>query len=112
MREKTQFVESKKKQIELQFVQMEKSYRLVFEENIKLKEEVCGVRGELEKIEGVGREKELRWNLEVAEYERKLYEMRSIGGGVGMSERQGMREQEIARLRDQLDKEYEQISIK
>jgi hypothetical protein len=41
VREKTQFVEARKRQVEAQFVNMEKAYRAGFEENIQLKKHLC-----------------------------------------------------------------------
>jgi hypothetical protein len=44
VKEKTSFIESRKKQVEAQFVEMERSYRSLFEENIDLKKQLSELK--------------------------------------------------------------------
>lgn len=74
VREKTSFVESRKRQVEQQFVEMERSYRLLFEESIELKRQLSESRSAAEAMRQSFQEKECQFNLEVSSYEKRLHE--------------------------------------
>lgn len=73
VKEKTSFVEARKKQVEQQFLEMERSYRTLFEESIELKKQLSEAKSAVEAIRKQSKEKECQFNLEVSAYEKRLY---------------------------------------